>query len=197
MALRQYVEALFEQKDKALDAALASQKEAVAKAEVATDRIALRAQADQHALREETSERLGALRRELEAATLAQKEAVLKQEQATERRFDGVNEWRDQSADRERSSAEERAKLQASFMLKEVAENQFVQLRVTSDGRFDVLRDQITALGSRMDTFGGVDQGQTRARAEFNVTRTFVISVAGAMIALLAIAVTIIVALHG
>jgi hypothetical protein len=124
-----FVLAQFEEKQKALDAALTAQKEAVTKAEIATDRIALRAQADQEALRGEMSERLAALRGVLELATAAQKEAVLKQEQATERRFEGVNEWRAQSADRERSQAEDRAKLNATFIPREVADAQFAALR--------------------------------------------------------------------
>jgi hypothetical protein len=127
--LRDFVLAQFEEKQKALDAALTAQKEAVTKAEIATDRIALRAQSDQEALRGEMSERLAALRGVLELATESQKEAVLKQERTNELRFDGVNEWREQSADRERSQAQERATLSASFILREVAEAQFDGIR--------------------------------------------------------------------
>ncbi len=128
-AVRTTVEALFAEKQKALDAALTAQKEAVSKAELATDRIAARAAGDQDALRGEMQERLAAVRRELEAATAAQKEAVIKQEQATERRFEGVNEWRAQSADRERSQAEDRAVLSSTFMLREVADAQLNDIR--------------------------------------------------------------------
>ena len=72
---RVYVDAIGEERQRALEAALLAAKEAVTKAETATERIAARALADQAALREEMGERLSALRRELEAATSAQKEA--------------------------------------------------------------------------------------------------------------------------
>lgn len=99
IALREYVEALFDQKDKALDAALATSKEAVVKAETATDRIAARALADQEALRDQMGERLESLRRELQSATSNQKEAVQKAENATERRLEGMNEFRNALSD--------------------------------------------------------------------------------------------------
>jgi hypothetical protein len=157
--LRDFMLAQFEEKQKALDAALTAQKEAVVKAEVATDRIATRAQADQEALRGEMAERLSALRRELEAATAAQKrelesvtsaqkEAVVKQEAATEKRFESVNEWRAQSADRERSQQEDRALLAASFMPREVAESQM-----------GTLRGQVTDLRSAADKGAGAHTG--------------------------------------
>jgi hypothetical protein len=142
-----YVEALLMEKQRALDAALAAQKEAVVKAEIATDRIAARAMSDQEALRGEMAERLSALRRELEAATAAQKEAVIKAETATEKRFESVNEWRDQSADRERTQQEDRAKLEGAFIRREVIEAQLASIR-----------DEMVTLRSRSDVSAGGDQ---------------------------------------
>lgn len=196
-AVRIQVESLFAEKQKALDAALTAQKEAVSKAELATDRIAARAAGDQDALRGEMTERLAALRRELESATAAQKEAVIKQEQANERRFETTNEWRAQSADRERSSTEERVKLQATFMLKEVADNQFSQIRTTSDSRYEVLNKQLAQLTSRMDTMGGQDEGTAQATRARDTARTFIIGVVLAFAAVMTLIALVATATHG
>jgi hypothetical protein len=169
-----YVEALLNEKQRALDAALAAQKEAVTKAETATERIAARAIADQETMREEVAERLTALRRELEAATAAQKEAVLKAEEATERRFESVNEWRGQSADRERSQAAERAAMVGSFVLREVAETQFAGLET-----------RLSTLQSQVDMQTGQREGALSAR-------TVMFAVAMIVVALLAVAATLI-----
>jgi hypothetical protein len=150
---RDYVDSMQAEKQRALDAALAAQKEAVGKAELATDRIAATARTDQAALREEMGVRLTALRRELEAATAAQKEAVLKAEKATELRFESVNEWRDQSADRERSQQEERGKLYASFVLREVADTQY-----------GLLIDRVDSIEKRLDVMMGIKQGTLGSR---------------------------------
>ena len=169
-----YVEALLMEKQRALDAALAAQKEAVLKAEVATERIAARAMSDQQALREEIGERLAALRRELESATQAQKEAVLKAEVATEKRFEGTNEWRAQSADRERSQQEQMAHLAATFMPREVADATIAAIGV-----------QVAALQSRMDTMTGRTQGTDTGWTRFFASGML-------LIALLAVAITMI-----
>ncbi len=171
-AVRTTVEALFAEKQKALDAALTAQKEAVSKAELATDRIAARAAGDQDALRGEMTERLAAVRRELEQATAAQKEAVIKQEDANERRFESVNEWRAQSADRERSQAEERNKLQSTFMLKEVADTQLDQIRKTADSRYEAVRELIAGTTSRVDGITGKATGAQDQRVEQRAVTT-------------------------
>ena len=125
--------------------------------------------------RARTSSSLSEPWRELAAAVQAQKDAVIKAELATEKRFEGVNEWRAQSADRERSQADERAKLQSSFLLKEVADNQFDQIRASSDSRYEVIRSDLSALTARIDTMTGQDQGVETARRRSDAFRTLLV----------------------
>jgi hypothetical protein len=74
-------------------------------------------------------ERLEALRREMSIITDASSQAINKAEAATEKRFEAVNEWRGQSADRERSQQEQSGILMSTFMPREVAEAQLSEVR--------------------------------------------------------------------
>lgn len=195
--IRITLETLFEEKQRALDAALAAQREAVTKAETATDRIAAQLSSDQDRLRAEMTERLAAVRRELEAATTAQKDAVIKQEQANERRFESVNEWRAQSADRERSQAEERLKLQASFMLKEVGDTRFEQIVETMSSRYETVREMVSTLASRIDQMQGSDIGARRSSDNRHASITSTTAILLTVAAFLTIVVLVAVATHG
>lgn len=109
--------------------------------------------------------------------------AIEKQEGATERRFEGLNEWRGQSADRERSQAEQIRAAQERSMPREVAEAQF-----------ETIRDAINTINSRMDTAVGSDVGRKDAKAGFSQTAQFVIGSLGLLVATLSIVVVIILA---
>ncbi len=73
-------------------------------------------------LRQKLEEQIESLRRELSITNDASEKAIEKAETASERRFESVNEWRAQSLDRERSTSEERAKLEGSFLRRETFE---------------------------------------------------------------------------
>ena len=60
--------------------------------------------------------------RELVNALAAAKEAVIKQEQANDKKFESANEWRGQSADRERSQQEQIATFVATLLPRETFE---------------------------------------------------------------------------
>ena len=167
-ALDTRILALFEEKQKALDAALIAQKEAVAKAENATDRIAARGQADLAALQADMAERLVSVRRELESANNSAKEAVTKAETATEKRLEGMNEFRATLTDQTKS-----------FIPREVAE-----------GVFTDLRNQIDRISSRVIESGGREQGTSRAKDQAHQASIAQITLVMAVIAILAVIVT-------
>lgn len=75
------------------------------------------------------NERLEGLQRESELLRETSERAIAKAEAATEKRFESVNEWRDQSADRERSYQEQAAALTAEFPRREVVDAQLNELR--------------------------------------------------------------------
>jgi hypothetical protein len=200
-ALDVYIRDLFEEKQKALDAALIAQKEAVVKAETATERIASRAQNDTEALRDDTTERLAALRRELEAATLAQKrelelatgaqrEAIIKAEIATEKRFESTDEWRTQSLERERSQGEERAALAGAFLPRETFQ--------TQQAANSLWRESVEA---RLNLGSGAQAGRRESQAETHAVSARQVQVAGVVasvvIGLMIILTTVAVATHG
>ena len=76
-----------------------------------------------------SEQRLESMRRETSIINDANQAAISKAETATEKRFASVNEWRGQSADRERSQQEQMAALSATFLPREVAEAQFAEVR--------------------------------------------------------------------
>jgi hypothetical protein len=104
-------------------------------ASVAADRLSVaRREALDHRI--ETAilignERLQAVRREMELITEAAAMAIAKAEVATEKRFESVNEWRGQSADRERTMQEQNTALATTYLPREVAEAQFAEFRRT------------------------------------------------------------------
>lgn len=78
-----------------------------------------------------TAQRLDGLQREVALHNAASEQAIAKAEAATEKRFEGVNEWRDQSADRERSYQDQAAALTAQFPRREVVDAQLNELRAS------------------------------------------------------------------
>ena len=58
----------------------------------------------------------------------ASQDAIVKAEKLAEKKFDDANEWRGQSADRERTQKEQIANLTTTFIPREVADTQFIQL---------------------------------------------------------------------
>jgi hypothetical protein len=85
--------------------------------------------ADDVPLREYVEALLNAQQKAVEAALEASDKAITKAETNAEKWRDNANEWRGQSADRERTQAEQIATLTATFLPREVAEAQLVELR--------------------------------------------------------------------
>lgn len=83
-----------------------------------------------------------------EAATAA----VEKAERANEQQFHAANEWRRQSADRERSQAQEMAKLTATFLRSDTAEAQLKGLRDSFEAQVGELRRMIEDIGAKVNS---------------------------------------------
>lgn len=77
----------------------------------------------------QANQQLDQLRREREIVTAAQTLAISKADIATEKRFEGVNEWRAQSADRERAHREQATAMQDQFARREVLDAQLNEVR--------------------------------------------------------------------
>lgn len=78
-------------------------------------------------------QRFDALRTELRMFAESSDKAIAKTETATERRFEAANEWRQQSADRERSQQETLNALTSTLMPREVGDAQFADIRRVLD----------------------------------------------------------------
>lgn len=76
--------------------------------------------------------------------------AIAKAEKVNEDWRAQANEWRGQSADRERSQAEEMAKLSSTFLRADTAEAQFKAQREYVDAQFESLRRQITDINEKV-----------------------------------------------
>jgi hypothetical protein len=77
--------------------------------------------------------------------------AIDKASTANEKRFEAANEWRGQSADRERSQAEEIAKLATTFVRSETVEAMFRGLRESMDAQIGELRRLIGDLADKVN----------------------------------------------
>jgi uncharacterized protein YoxC len=80
-------------------------------------------------LRELLFERINAVTSQIDLMLSSSKEAIEKAEAANERRFEGINEWRGQSADRERSMMQQAQELASTYMPREVGDAQFNEIR--------------------------------------------------------------------
>lgn len=78
---------------------------------------------------EQIREIIAAARRESDLRHDASQTAIAKADTSNEKRFKEANEWRQQSADRERAHAEAMTAHLNRFVLREVADAQFAELR--------------------------------------------------------------------
>lgn len=76
--------------------------------------------------------------------------AIAKAEVAIEKRFEAANEWRGQSADRERTQVEEIAKLSVTFARSATVDAQLAGLRETMDAQLGEVRRMVTALAEKV-----------------------------------------------
>lgn len=177
VSLRDHVDAILSEKDRAVEMATDEREKAAAALRKALERTI---EEGDDRLREHITnqiqqinaallsadklelERIGSVRRELQQAMASAAEAVQKAETATEKRFEGVNEWRGQSADRERSQQEQMANLTATFLPREVAEAQFAEMRK----QIDENRDRLNS-----------DSGARRSAGEYRTTALAVLVV--------------------
>jgi hypothetical protein len=114
-SLREELQRTIEDGDRALREHIGQQVQQIQAALVSAEKLEL--------------ERIASLRREVNIINEASKTAIAKAEAATEKRFEGVNEWRGQSADRERTQQQAIQDAQERSMPREVAEAQFNELR--------------------------------------------------------------------
>lgn len=148
------VDARFIGVDKAVTTALAGvlrdaemQREAV---KVALTRVETKIDAAQQL----AAERVDGVRREAIAAQASAAAATGKVETATEKRFENVNEFREQINDQAQR-----------FMLREVAEAKLDDQRRATDVAVAELRQQITVLQQRADLTAGATAGSQRSTA--------------------------------
>lgn len=93
---------------------------------------------------------IGAVQREITIAFAASEKAIEKQERTAAEWRTGANEWRQQSADRERSQTEETARLTATFVRADTAQAQFTGLREYIDSQLSELRRQVADLTDKV-----------------------------------------------
>lgn len=82
---------------------------------------------------EEVKAIIAGVQREITIAFAASEKAIEKAEVATAKAFEDANEWRGQSADRERSQQEQTSKLSSTFLPREVADAQLADIRTKLD----------------------------------------------------------------
>jgi vacuolar-type H+-ATPase subunit E/Vma4 len=114
----------------------------------------------------------------VEAALAAAEKAVTKSEANAEKWRDAANEWRGQSADRERSQAQQTARLSSTFLPRET---------------FDSVVEGWTAWRSTVDQRLNSSQGQSEGRL---VSRRDLVATILAIAAVVSVVVTIVVLLH-
>lgn len=125
-ALRVELERAISEGDKALRDHIAAQVQQIKAALESAERLEV--------------QRFDSLKREMTLITEAAQTAIDKLAEAYEKRFEQQNEWRAQSADRERSQQEEMTKLSGQFMLREVA-----------DSKIEDVRREIAALSDKVN----------------------------------------------
>jgi len=123
---------------------------------------------------------LTAAERAVQTALLSAEKAVVKAETANEKRFEAANEWRQQSADRERSQQEQTSMLTATFMPREVGDAQLASLRA-----------EITSLSSRVDRAEGGVIGTRRARDDVRLSFGALFGAATAIVAIIGLIVVL------
>jgi hypothetical protein len=165
--LREYIEAILDEHQKAMElAADEREKAAVALREQLSERIAagdanLREHIMQQVaqlsqlianIEQVSAQREEGLRREIAIQHAADQTAIAKAEAFNERRFEAANEWRGQSADRERSQQEQIQSFVTT--LTPLSKTEAVEEKLTAVLQRD--RADIEALTKRMD----LQQGQ-------------------------------------
>ena len=155
--LREYIDALFAEKDRAVELAAEEREKAASALRTALERTI--AEGDERLREHITNQigqinaaltsadklevaRIGAVQRELTAAQESAATAVSKQEAATERRFESVNEFRAQLATQTQS-----------FMPREVADAQISEIRNKTEANAD-----------RLNSSSGESRGEEAAR---------------------------------
>lgn len=131
-------------------------------------------------------ERIRVVTARLDTQFEAAQEAIKKSEKRYDDKFDQQNEWRGQSADRERSQQETIAKLSGGFLPREVAEAQI-----------DDLRQRIDEVRKLAQT--SKDEGIGRALAHEGMSKSTALGIAGIGVAvsILTIIITVVLAVNG
>jgi len=102
---------------------------------------------------------LAAAQKAVETAMTSAEKAVTKAEMANEKRFEAANEWRGQSADRERSQQEQLANLTATLLPREVAEPQFNELRKIAQTALDTAKAAESKATGHAEAKAGLSMG--------------------------------------
>lgn len=131
--LREYVEAIFEEYRRAL---VTSEQEREKAARALREEMQRTIEAGDAALKDHIEAQVvqlklltDSVRREMQITYEAAEKAIDKAAVATEKRFESVNEWRAQSADRERSQAEQLALFTSEFIRLDVHKAEIAQLQ--------------------------------------------------------------------
>lgn len=90
------------------------------------------------------------VQREISIAFAASEKAIEKQEANAQEWRHGANEWRQQSAERERSQAQELATLSSTFIRSDTAEARFNAVRENADTQVTELRRQVSDLADKI-----------------------------------------------
>lgn len=102
---------------------------ALVAAEKLLDAHVERLKADIASGEQQSEMRYQAMQDQLTARFESSEKAISKAEAANEKRFEDVNQWRQQSNERERAQQEQTLRLTSSFLPREVADAQFEQIR--------------------------------------------------------------------
>ena len=188
--IREYIEALFDRDRAARDVADAEREKA---AQALAHSLALRIEQGDRSLQAHIDQQVAQLealvssaRREAATIQGASERAIAKQEAAYDERFRNLNEWRGQSADRERSQEEQMRELSSTFLPREVAEARLADV----DKQLDAVKDIISARAAAR-------AGEEKAKAGISSSVGMAIAVCGLLVSGLAVLVTVVLAANG
>jgi hypothetical protein len=112
-----------------------------------------------------SEERVGSVRREAIAALAASEKAIIKSEASSEKRFEAVNEFRQQLSDQTRAYMPREVAEALIAELRRTSENSFIDLRRSWDSQVTEMRSQLISVQQRLDQAAGAAAGSTKTVA--------------------------------
>jgi hypothetical protein len=162
---KEYVDRVFVEQQRAIDTALV-QVSATQTAQQRAVEVAL-VQVEQriHVVQDLSEERVGSVRREAIAALAASEKAIIKSEASSEKRFEAVNEFRQQLSDQSRAYMPREVAEALIAELRRTSENSFVDLRRSWNAQITEMRSQMISVQQRLDQAAGATAGSTKTIA--------------------------------